>query len=112
MATFTYVPDRSFKQSVKPRVLKAQFGDGYSQRLADGINTLGRSWNVTFKNRDLTTISAITSFFEGLQGTVSFDWTPPGEVSSVKVICEEWNEEYITEDIRTITATFMRVYET
>ena len=34
------VPDKGIQQTAKPRVLKAQFGDGYEMRVRDGINNL------------------------------------------------------------------------
>lgn len=111
MAIFTYVADRNFKSATKPKVMKAQFGDGYLHRMTDIINNLDIKWTLTFKNRPISQTATIISFFETHKGVQSFDWTPSGEIVSVKVICEDWSEQYITETIRTLTATFTRVYE-
>ncbi len=33
-------PDKGYTRQTQPRVLSTAFGDGYSQRLIDGINPL------------------------------------------------------------------------
>ena len=38
--TVGFNPDKALKQDMKPRILAAQFGDGYMQRSRDGINTI------------------------------------------------------------------------
>ena len=37
-------PDKSMAKQSTPRVLIANFGDGYEQRIADGINTLNETY--------------------------------------------------------------------
>ena len=39
-------PDRTLTRNNKPRVLKIQFGDGYEQRLQDGINNINQILNL------------------------------------------------------------------
>ena len=41
------VPDRTLSQAYKPNILKIQFGDGYEQRVQEGIN------NIKFLYRNL-----------------------------------------------------------
>jgi hypothetical protein len=45
MSTFTDIPG-SAALTTKPRVRTAMFGDGYEQRLADGINNAPRAWSL------------------------------------------------------------------
>ena len=45
------VYDRGIQQTPAPRVLKAQFGDGYEMRVRDGINNTPRTWALSFNNR-------------------------------------------------------------
>ena len=71
-------PDRGLKTSYKPRVLSAKYGDGYEQRVSDGINTLTEEWSLTWKNRSRLEPSKIILFFEVLKGLTSFDWYPTG----------------------------------
>ena len=37
-ATVPVVPDRGLSRTSKPKIRSAKFGDGYEQRLADGLN--------------------------------------------------------------------------
>jgi phage-related protein len=71
-------PDRGQKIDAQPRVLKASYGDGYEQRVAEGINNIPESWNLTWKNRTLTEGNKIVSFLENTKGVTSFDWYPEG----------------------------------
>ena len=42
-------PDKGYTRQTTPKVLTAQFGDGYSQRLIDGINPLAETIDVTLQ---------------------------------------------------------------
>ena len=71
-------PDRGLKATQKPRIFSANYGDGYQQRVAAGINNIPEEWNLTWKNRTSAQINKIIKFLEDLNGTSSFDWYPPG----------------------------------
>lgn len=85
MKTFTWRPTSDATGTTKFRILKAQFGDGYAQTAADGINNKCESWPLTFvAKRDK--IIAIKNFLDATNGVESFQWTPPlGQPMSVKV---------------------------
>lgn len=116
MPDWTYVPDRGLSKSSAPRIREVKFGDGYSQRMQDGINYMNESWSLTFTNRSFTDIAAMRSFLETRGGATSFTWQAPGE-SEVKVICRDWNINTLNHtgtnstSIGTLSATFERVYE-
>jgi phage-related protein len=110
MATFTIAPDFSSPMTVKPRVLMAQFGDGYSQRVADGINTQPEEWSLTFSARTPTERDVILSFFEARGGWDDFDWTSPAGTTG-KFICSEWGYAPNSAASNTITATFKQVFD-
>lgn len=88
MPTFSYTPSYSTELTKTPRILKAQFGDGYAQRSADGINNNPEKWKLVFENASLATIAAIKAFIDARNGVEQFDWTPPGGTSK-KFVCEE-----------------------
>lgn len=90
MATFTWSPQTVNKKS-QPRVLAAGFGDGYQQRVGDGINALQPEWVLSF-SREIADIDTIEAFLEARGGEESFDWTPPGESVAIKAICPEWGK--------------------
>ncbi len=110
MATFPYAPDWGCKPTMTPRVLKAQFGDGYDQRVSDGINTRLPVWPLTFSVRTQTEAQAIASWLATNNAdTTSFDWTAPdGTVG--KWIANKWSpatpDEY---NSWSVTAEFRQV---
>lgn len=110
MATFTWAPDYSSQEERKPRVRKIQFGDGYSQRSSDGINTGPSVWSVAFANRADGEASAIKAFLAAREGREAFDWTPPGG-SAGKYLCETWRSSPVNFGATTISATFSEVFE-
>lgn len=110
------LPDRGLARSSTPRVLVARFGDGYEQRLADGINNINETFQVTFNNRTKEEIDDITGYFASLNGVTAFTYTIPddnagGGERAIKVICETYNQNYSYGDFYSASATFRRVYE-
>lgn len=55
---------------------KAQFGDGYSQEVALGINNEVQKWNVTVSERASVLRDEALDFIRDHRG-LSFLWTPP-----------------------------------
>ena len=77
ISEFTWKPDREGSNGKHTfAVLKAQFGDGYNQSVADGMNNKVQEWALTFTvSRDIAL--QITNFLDALQGYKAFAWTPP-----------------------------------
>ena len=91
MTTFTFVPV-SAQLTKKPRVIEAAFGDGYKQRTNFGLNANGQSWSLAFIFTGSTTAHiAWKSFLDALSGVTPFDWTPPGESSSMRFVCKDYS---------------------
>lgn len=111
MAEFTYTADFGAQASYAPRVRVAQFGDGYQQRVADGINAMQTTWPLKFSMRDDTERAAILEFLEARAGVEAFDWTPPFGGTAIRAVCREWAWTPEKYNLNTITATFERVYE-
>lgn len=109
--TFTFIPSRGFTNTIKPRVKTAQFGDGYAQRIVDGINTFTQEWNLVFGSRELTEVTQILEFFETQKGVYAFLWTPPGESTAVAVICPDWSKNYESHISASVQAKFVKVHE-
>ena len=49
-SAFEAVADRGLSRKSKHNVLTAKFGDGYEQRVLDGINTKQDMFNISFNN--------------------------------------------------------------
>jgi phage-related protein len=110
MAVFTHVPDKGLGQEETPRVREAPFGDGYSQRVGDGINSVDEVFNLNFTVRTKAEITAIASFLRGEAGVTSFQWTPPDGVQR-RFICKKWMPSYNHDGDCSLSATFIRVFE-
>jgi phage-related protein len=107
MATFTWTPEFPIERLVEPRALRAQFGDGYAQVAADGINArLGR-WPLRFEQRALSEITAIDTFLHDNAFAV-IDWTPPGG-SAIKVRVREWRRTRGNAVYASMSVTFEEV---
>lgn len=111
MATFTYTPDFGAQVTIKPRVRSVSFGDGYEQRQGDGINTQPQVWNLQWQNRSNTDTSAIKSFLAARAGVEAFDWTPPNDLTAIRVVCSEWSVSTVRNNLNTVSAQFRQVFE-
>jgi phage-related protein len=106
--TFTWFPDTASQRKVKPSVLINKFGDGYEQRVANGINTQPDAWTLTFTKLRADALTLIT-FLQARNGVESFNWQNPYR-STNTYICREWSSTseagYVT-----ITCSFEQVFE-
>lgn len=101
--TFTWPTQAGNTGTETGHVRKSPFGDGYAQRVADGINPLSRSWQIQWKGTKATAF-AIRDFLRAHIG-VSFFWTAPGDVMQTYT-CDSWTINDQGGPIYTITATF------
>lgn len=92
-AIFTWCATAASRE-LEPRVLVAQFGDGYAQRRPNGINTQDEIWSLTFNNRTAAVAQAIDDFLKARNGVDVFVWTPPRASTARNVICPEWSLAY------------------
>jgi phage-related protein len=107
MSEFNYVPGSGLQSTSKPRVLLSKFGDGYEQRVLDGINTNLKSWRLSF-TMEVASLDAIEAFLISKGGVTSFTWTPTGK-SQVLVICRDWDYTFNHNNVRTLNCTFDEV---
>lgn len=108
METFSWQVMFGSSQETKARVLKNQYGDGYSQRLKDGINSLIRAYPVIVKASSLAEADEITGFLEARGGAEAFLWTPPNAAAAISVICDSWRRvDRVNSAV--ISATFQQV---
>lgn len=103
-------------RELEPRVLVAQFGDGYAQRRPAGINTQDEIWSLTFSNRSAAVAAAIDDFLKARNGVDVFVWTPPRQSTALNVICPEWSIAYgdLANDgarVMNINAKFQQVHQ-
>ena len=109
------LPDKGLSRQSTPRVLKVQFGDGYEQRIAEGLNSSQENYQISYSNRPKAEIDDIAAFMDDKKGVTSFNYVIPdtnnGGETTIKVVCDQYNLVYVSDSSYTFTATFRRVYE-
>lgn len=106
--TFKWRIERDIDATINYRVIETQFGDGYKQTSADGINTKNEQYAIKVHayNEDATEIMA---FFDEHQGWKSFFWTPPlGKLGLYT--CVDPKPTPQGGGLYTITGTFVKSY--
>ena len=113
MATFPSIdPDYGAQKASQPNVRTVRFGDGFEKRLTFGINQNPKVWTLSFVNLTETDSDTIETFLDARAADyASFDFTPPGESSSSKFVCETWSKSIPYLNRATIQATFRQVFE-
>ena len=110
------VYDRGLQQSTEPRVLKAQFGDGYELRMKDGINNTPRTWSLSFANRTKEDIDDLYTFMNGLGSVDTAKLTVPdtnssGNEAAVVVVLEGYSKTLAYDDYYSLSCTAREVFE-
>ena len=104
MATFTWVPEWQARKKKKPEMFSLPFGDGYTQRIAQGANVLREEYTLTFRG-DYSRIKEIDEFLDSQLGYASFQWiTPDG--ADKQFYCEEWETDFSEYANNSLSATF------
>jgi phage-related protein len=116
-SAFEAVADRGLGRKSAHNVLTAKFGDGYEQRVLDGINTKQDMFSISFKNRDAEDINLIAGFLDNKAGTnfdfVITDTFSNGSLSNstIKVVCDSYNINYGQSTNHSLSCELRRVYE-
>ncbi len=105
--------DKGFTRQSTPKIHMADFGDGYTQRIADGINNLQQTMEVSFSTRPKAEIDDLVAFFESLGGVNKFEMTidDTNGAETIKVLCQQWSQTWAFDNFYSLSATFIRCYE-
>lgn len=116
--TLIATPDKSMTKTAAPRVLQITFGDGYEQRIADGINTINETYSLSFKTRTKEDIDDIVFFLDARKNVSKFIFTMPDSNNTtrtgekdVKVVATNYSVTYDYEDFYSLSLSLKRVYE-
>jgi len=60
-----------------------QFGNGYSQGAADGINNVRQSWTIGYQQLSEADHDTFVSALNSTDGTGLITWTPPGQATAL-----------------------------
>ena len=111
MATFPSItPTYGIQKRSRPAVRGVRFGDGYELRLQYGLNQNMKVYQLTFEVSE-TDADTIETFLDARAAVETFDFTPPGESSAAKFVCESWSKSIPYLNRATINATFRQVPE-
>lgn len=94
----------------EPRVLTAKFGDGFSQRTGDGLNTLREMWSLVWIASHAN-ITLIDDFFEDRAGVEAFLWIAPRDTVAKAWLCSKWQRTVIDRYTDRVSAEFERVFD-
>jgi len=105
-------PSHNAPLETKPRILTAEFGDGYSQRAGDGLNAIKRMAQLEFANISNADASTIVSFLETQAGYQAFTYTVPGDSTARKWIAREgWSRVPTGPSTSTVTVKIEQVFD-
>jgi phage-related protein len=81
---FIWVPSYGLPIDFEPKTVVIQFGNGYQQRAADGINHNLLKLNLRFEGLTLQQVTAISHFLYARGGVESFLYTSPKPFNKLK----------------------------
>lgn len=91
---------------------RVDFGDGYSQRVADGLNNIREIWDVIFDNISDTLADTIEAFIDARNGDVEpFLWTPPHEATAKQYTASNFVRQLNSSVTSTLTVTFTQEFD-
>ena len=114
MATFPSInPKYGQQKRSAPLTRIVRFADGYEHRILFGVaaHQNPKIFNLTFEVSE-TDADTIETFLDArANDSDSFTFTPPGESSSSKFVCESWSKSIPYNNRATIQTTFREVFE-
>lgn len=95
----------------KPRVLMASFGDGYAERVGDGINTDRAEITLSWEALTTAESNVIFNFLKARKGYQAFYYQPQDWASTVKWICPNYKRTLIAPGLYEMSASFQQVFD-
>lgn len=89
--------DESSSKTSSYKAIISKFGDGFSQRAPNGINTKIDSWTVNWSPLLITDRNTVVTALDAVGTWGIITWTPPGETVSKKfIVTSGYSESYIS----------------
>ena len=108
---FTRTPSYASEVAIKSSVIETRYGDGYSQRLLDGVNAQRQAWNCQFDVRADTDADSMMEFFYE-HAARSFEWIAPRAASAKRYIAKEPSRVFVGPNVSAVKVTFEQVFDT
>lgn len=107
---FNWTPSYNFNVSSAPLVRSIRFGEGYEQRLREGLNNNLIKIDLNFDKRNLKEATAIIHFLSERAAAESFIFTVPDPYSVRKLfVARDWAVSQVFINNFTVTAVFEEV---
>lgn len=87
---YIWVESGGTQLTERPRVRQTQFGDGYLQRQADGLNPIAQAWQIRHTAIDNDAADEIVTFLRARGGVEAFDYTPLWHTTARLFIATDW----------------------
>jgi phage-related protein len=98
-------PSIPVTENTETRLRTTQFGDGYAQRVVDGINYTKKTWTLTFTMKPQDVIDAMDAFLTATKGT-AFAFKHPVRQTITMVYCDKWNINWALKKFETSSTDF------
>ena len=110
---FFWKPSYNSKILNKPKMKNIKFGNGYEQRIIDGINNNLKEIDFIFENRSEIETVSILHFLNERNSQESFIYNIPTVYSkstlTTRFVCPEWSSTYISYNNYTIETKLQEV---
>lgn len=111
---FRFSPSYQTQVNFEPKVSKIQYGDGYTKRVSDQINTNLLTLDLTFDGLTLDEATAILHFLHKRAGKQAFIYRPGAPFSTASTdaklfICSKWTNSNSFYNNYLIKASFEEV---
>lgn len=108
------LPEKVSQQSsrkLNQRIIKSDYGDGYEQRAAWGLDSKFDEWNLEWQHLSTSQRDTWMQFYNEVGLVKSWDWTPPGETETKKFVFTEAPQETNHGWYSSINASAKEVFE-
>lgn len=105
--TLPWCPRPGYTVENEPRRKVNKFGDGYEQRMVDGLNPLLRKFSLTYKLNHKSAVE-LDRFFMEHSGVTPFLFKEYEDGALIKAVCPKWSK-MVTKRHTEINCTFEEV---
>ncbi|MDG6284991.1 phage tail protein [Glaesserella parasuis] len=86
-----FCPQPNYTVESEPRRKVNKFGDGYQQRMIDGLNPLQRKFSLSFNLRHVQAVGLL-QFLASHGGVSAFQFRERPKTPLIKVVCPKWSQ--------------------
>jgi phage-related protein len=111
ITTLTIYPAWGADLSEEPRVNEAVFGDGYSQRITQGINNIRGEIDAAWGPIGQTDADALVALFRTLNGVSPFQMQMPGDSMRKFITVGAWKKKFKDTGVFEVSVKLKQVFD-